>query len=331
VQLSGRPILPTRVDQSLYVARDADMRVQQALGQGLNVLVLGDAGSGKTSLVRHVEYALRDAGTTVSYVDGRQAGTAAELLDRVRSGLAIERPNDGSVAEMVSVATGQGLPAPSAQRSLAHLARMLPPDQRAVVLVDSPDQVVAHKLFGQLRDVVWQVPASWVVAADSAVEPELRRPPADAFFDLVERLGTFRFNESIDVLERRGLSRDQARDVVTGTDGAPSGGVTPRVLLERARLLALEQSSPAELRTSEAAFQDLLGQVSRAAAMLAAEIRGTGAVSASDEQLQRRMGWTRNRLTQVLRELEGAGLARASQSSDGRTGRPRRFYEITEP
>jgi hypothetical protein len=330
MKISGRPLLPTRVDQPLYVPRASDDRVGAAVRRGLNVLLLAGPGAGKTSTLHHLAYQAREAGGTWCYVDGRGADGLRDLVDRVRRELAVDTPpEEGPLAWLAK----QGIrpPLPPAERTLTHLARELAGREQAVVAIDDPDRVVAHTLFGQLRDVAWQVPVTWVVAADESVEAELRRPPADAFFDVVERLGALDAGQVREILRRRGVPVRQARVVATLGQGTPVVEQTPRTVLERVRRIAVEQVSGDELATGEAELQRRLGAVSRAAGMLAAEIRSKGAVSASDPELQRRMGWTRARLTQVFKELESAGIARATEASDGRPGRPRRRYEVIEP
>jgi hypothetical protein len=62
--------------------------------------------------------------------------------------------------------------------------------------------------------------------------------------------------------------------------------------------------------------------------MLAGEIDALGWVSASDERLLDRMGWTRPRVVQVIAELESRGLVNMREENTGR-GRPRKLYRLT--
>ena len=172
---------------------------------------------------------------------------------------------------------------------------------------------------------MWQLPVTWVVVAETAVGIALRRPPADAFFDVVEHLEDFDAARARNALERRGVHETSAAELAT------MAATSPRNLLDHARQSILHGATPSDLQVREVDFQRRLGDVSRSAAMLAVELRGQSAVSASDEDLQQRMGWTRPRLTQVLKELEAAGLAQSAPASDGRAGRPRRLYEIVGP
>jgi predicted ArsR family transcriptional regulator len=69
--------------------------------------------------------------------------------------------------------------------------------------------------------------------------------------------------------------------------------------------------------------------VGRAAAMLVAEVESLGPVSASDERLLSRLGWTRERAAQVFKQLEEAGLVVFSELRDG-PGRPRKVYRLKD-
>lgn len=62
--------------------------------------------------------------------------------------------------------------------------------------------------------------------------------------------------------------------------------------------------------------------------MLMAELESLGAASASDERLLRRLGWTRPRAVQVLRELEDAGLVTASYARGPGGGRQKVYRPV---
>jgi hypothetical protein len=277
-------------------------------------------------LLHHLGYQLQRAEHLVVYLDGRRWDGVDEMADELRRRLGVKSPTRISFEALAALSGTEPEPkAPSAQRTLDALLGAMPASKRWVVLLDSPQHDAAHTLFGRLRDVVWQLPISWVVTADSSAADAFRRPPADAFFDPVERLSTLDEDTGRQVLVRRGLVASAADDLVTST------AMTPRVLLDRARRSMLEHVTPDEVHSRELDFQGRLGELGGAAAMLARELRGNGAVSASDQDLQRRMGWTRSRLTQVLKELEAAGLVTATEAAEGRAGRPRRRYEVVAP
>jgi DNA-binding PadR family transcriptional regulator len=65
--------------------------------------------------------------------------------------------------------------------------------------------------------------------------------------------------------------------------------------------------------------------------MLAAELAALGGASASDERLLKRLGWTRGRAVQVLKQLEEKGIVTASMRPVEGGGRPRKVYELLMP
>ena len=96
--LSGRPLLDTRPDSQLFVDRVEEMsRVRAALNHSLNCLVVGERGSGKTSLLRALMFQSRQDGDhqerrppDLAYVHAAGAGGAAGLLARAPAA----RPRD---------------------------------------------------------------------------------------------------------------------------------------------------------------------------------------------------------------------------------------------
>jgi Cdc6-like AAA superfamily ATPase len=326
MQISGRPLLANQVDAPLYVERGIETKILTVARRGLNALVIGDAGSGKTSLLHRLEWQLHQENFSVVFVDGRRSDELNEILDRLRIQLGIKWPPTflSTIAALNLQIDGVQPPrsAPQAEQTLKLLIDTMSADKRWIVLLDSPERNIARTLFGSLRDAVWQLPISWIVTADSSASDAFRRPPADAFFELVERLGGVSESEAREILGRREVSANNMANFVS------SKSTTPRIVLDHARRSMFEPTTPGESQKSEIEFHRRLKDISRAAAMLASELRGQGAVSASDKDIQQRMGWTRERLTQVLRELETAGLARATEAADGKPGRPRRFYEI---
>jgi hypothetical protein len=74
-------------------------------------------------------------------------------------------------------------------------------------------------------------------------------------------------------------------------------------------------------------------EAGRAGAMLLAMMWSRGAVSASDGDgdLQRSLGVTRNRLTELLRGLAAANVLVATpEPAEGRVGRPKMLYSVRD-
>ncbi len=164
-----------------------------------------------------------------------------------------------------------------------------------------------------------------MVTVSSRHTQTLLTPPADAFFETVVRLTPLPAQEAVDLLKRRLLGRP--RDVLLALAG---GGGQPRELIERARHVD-ENNDPTAILASADEIRRILAGLSRPANMLYAEIRHRDPISASDEDIQQVMGWTRPRLTQVLGELEQAGLVEASEQARTGPGRPKKVFRVLSP
>lgn len=317
-ELNGRPLLDTRLDQSLYVAcPDVEESLATAARRRLNALLLGGRGSGKTTLLRHLAYRLRAEDEPVTFVAGAVAEDAPAFLELVTQRVGDRGPDGPGLPPALGAAS------PPPLVDLVHaLAAVSPRDRRRVLLVDglpSPDD--AHTVFGRLRDEIWQLPFTWIVAADERDRGAYLTPPADAFFDVVVELPP--------------LAEEQRRELLRGRIGdsphvevlAARGSGNPRELLALAREAATSDASPRELLEARSLRRDEGVRLGAPAAMLMAELEASGPASASDERLLRRLGWTRARAVQVFKQLEQAGIVTASEQRGG-AGRPRKIYAL---
>src|SRR5437870_10651510 len=173
--LNGRPLLDNALDGQLFVGREeVTEHALRAVRQGVDVLLVGARGSGKTSTLHRLAHLVRQRSVLTVLVDGRAAEDSVDLLGLLAWRL--------GVTELTRRARGE------TERLLALLESV---DERlrtigkgtVVVLIDemaSPDE--AYRLFGRLRDDLWRLPITWVVAADDADRAIYLKPPADAFF-----------------------------------------------------------------------------------------------------------------------------------------------------
>ena len=324
MQLSARPLLDNAADQALFVGRDEALRrIDRSLRSGLNCAVVGAPGSGKTSLVRALMYrsdAARDP-LQFSYVRAGEARSAGELLTAVLSGTAGPDRSGRDRRRPIQL-IDELLEALDA-------ARESDPGPRVIVVED----VLARagtELFGSLRDELWQVDARWLVTTSTVQAPGLLRPPADVFFETRVELAALTAAESTEILRRR-TGPDDAAIPPDVLESATAVADTPRRLLELARELSADVAVGGVRLTALAGLKNravAMREVSRPARMLAQVLEVLGWVSASDERLLDRMGWTRPRVVQVMAELSERGLVQMREESTGR-GRPRKLYRLT--
>ena len=313
-RLGGRPLLDTRADAALFVDRAVELeRVGRAVAEGLNVLVSGQRGIGKTSLLRYKAYGQRITGGELTVLDASALTDPAAFL--------------AAVARAVGAASPAG--EVSAADVVATLSR-LAPDRAAprVLAVDGLAPAVAQAVFGQLRDELWRAPVTWLVSCADVDEPAFLRPPADAFFDTTVRLAALSDDDMHDLLRRRATVEELSDDAVSEVVSLAAG--VPRRAIDLARHLLLAPGEAAGAVSSVEAVRDrlldreqIVGRLPTPARMLLAELETVGGASASDERLLTRLGWTRARAAQVFGELERQGLVEATDEPRP-SGRPRR-------
>lgn len=328
MNLSARPLLDNAADAQVFVGRPEVERVEQNCRSGINTLVLAARGMGKTSLLRHLTYRLREQGTQATFIDAGPTEGVATLVGLLGIELGRALP---AVADRIRRQLDPSSPARiGPEGELISAVRALRPnsgggEEEAVILLDSlPPGPTAHTLFGRMRDELWQLPYTWVVAIDDDRRGEVLTPPADIFFEDVVEIAPLSETEQADLVRRRLL----AGEVTPWRTRLPNEG-NPRTLLEATRL-AVRHKDPGKHLQAMAHRETEVSELGRAASMLYAELEALGPSSASDRELLNRLGWSRQRAAQVLDLLEEKALVRASMRP-GPSGRPRKTFEIVPP
>lgn len=325
--LSGRPLLATAADRRYLVERpEADLVVRH-VEAGMNTLVLAERGMGKTTFLRHLEGRLEEeAGVSAVYLDGPRLGDAATILLALRDKLAGPRTPIGDslrTTAMPFAPMAAEVRSEEALRLVRELAAGAE-DRKACVLLDDPDPESAHRLFGRLRDELWQTGLVWVVAGDQARRQQYLTPPADAFFERVVELARLTDAQQDELIRKR-LERGDDRGVIAVR--LESGN--PRALLAALREAASADDAQALLARRAERQTRAADELGRLASMMLAEIDDGAAASASDPEWLGRFGVSRQRAQQVLAELEHEGLVRAERLP-GPSGRPRKVYRRLE-
>jgi hypothetical protein len=329
-QLTGRPLLDTRRDAQLFVNREHELGLlERAVARDFNVLLLGDRGTGKTSLLRRLGVSLRESGTPFVFIQGSLVSDAKNLLDllRDRLGHALTIREASVMHDSPRRALGED---GQLLDVLDDLRGRVAEAERTVVLVDelgSPN--VGHSLFGRLRDELWQLPFSWIVSANQRDRMTYLTPPADAFFDTVVELQPLSEEDAFSLLRAR-LAPDEASDHLV-RELARHGDGNPRDLIALARDVIAHGELPAELARARHERDRRVRELGTSAQALVAELESRGPSSASDPDLLEKLAWTRARAVQVFRKLEEAGIVRAGPERGSAPGRPRKLYELVEP
>jgi ABC-type cobalamin/Fe3+-siderophores transport system ATPase subunit len=321
LELTGRPLTGATRDASLFVGRDDVLEtIEAALGARTNLLLLGERGSGKTSLLRRLARRLEDAEWRVAVVEGRLAASPAELLTLIRARVSPTTVSFG-VGEAVSGESQLLL------ETLRRLHADLDDERRpiAVLLDEVTSPELVHALFGRLRDEIWQLPIAWVVAGDLRDVHVYRRPPADAFFGKAVVLGPLDDEPAVRLLRAR-IPRKHASDRLLKAIVAQSSRL-PRDLLRRATDVVVGGVEPEDAARSREQWDRAVEALGEPARRVVADLEAHGPASASDPSFLARVGFGRSRAAQIFAELERAGLVDAS-TDRAAGGRPRKVYGL---
>jgi len=306
--LSARPLYDTQADAEYFEPPSVWGELMRALERRFNVLVVGGRGVGKTSLLRQTQLALRVGERRTDFIDATSIESPLALSARIRDGLAGRpSPIEAGFGAVAATVTRDPTPPPAgASRALYQDLQALGEIEATTIFVDASGSAEAvYHVFGRMRDVLWQLDHQWVVAVDETDRSTVQRPPADSFFDVTFTLEPMATNQIAELLGRRAAnevgSSAIAYSIVHGGDPARQLDARGQ-LLERAVALG------------------------RPHGMLMAELLDLGQASPSDEALLVRLGVTRPRATQILRDLLARGLvSTATEKPDG-PGRPRTVY-----
>jgi hypothetical protein len=190
-----------------------------------------------------------------------------------------------------------------------------------VLVIDGPvDPDVAYILFGRLRDQLWRMPNTWIVAATPDEAGALRTPPADAFWSLVLEVGNLNGQEINELLDR-GL--DEQERVQLGAQGEQPISAPARHVVRWAQDVLDGRST-----IDDQQLKDRADKLGRQAAMALSELLALDRpAAAGDEELLRRLGWTRANVSRWLSRMEQAGILRSFTGPAQGQGRPPKLYE----
>jgi hypothetical protein len=320
MDLSGRPLFDNPLDAQLFVPRPEVERLQRNCRDGINTLVLGRAGAGKTSLLRNVLLRLRADGQPAVWIDGAFADDVVGLLGLIEDDL---RQARADVPAPLPSGPGE---AAAVLAALRNLRRHVPGDERVVILLDlAPGGVDPHALFGRFRDELWQLPLTWIVAAPITMRGELGTPPADAFFEDVVELGPLNLDQQQELVRRRMGPGDMTPWHIAG-----EGEGNPRRLLQMVREV-VRTGEPVDAHFVARSVRDgELSTLGHPARVVYEYLEENGPTSASDEDLLTYLSWSRQRAAKVLSELEDNDLVR-SETRQSESGRPRKLFSIVPP
>jgi energy-coupling factor transporter ATP-binding protein EcfA2 len=335
-----QPLAQSRVDQRRFVDRTREANaVIRAVAASQPLLLLGEPGSGRTSLLNHVAWLLarQDEPRSTVMVSGELASNPSQLLGVLVARVGRLSEPAGSRGGWIDDLRALSLPdgpfgevaRPAILMELVDLLgdRLAALEQPACLMVDGIAPAVAHGVFGNLRNELWALQGvAWVLAGDSSAETLYLEPPADAFFEHTVRLGPLTDPDAAKLVRAHvpALSNADIARAVAVAEGNPR------------RLLRAAGDIQAGTEPRDSAAESLARRASAAAGPLAGALvrylAAHGPTSASDRAMLRQLGASRQRASQLMHELESAGLLETiEQHEPGRRGRPARRFGLRLP
>lgn len=333
--LSQRPLTASDVDASLAIDRSGLIeQVTGALRRGRNTLVLGESGSGRTSLLQMCAAKLRAFGYQVAIVDAEPWETCRELVKAIESALGQDRREQSftyTVGPYRSTfhsaqPVEHTVPRQLNETDLQTLGALAKRGKHWVVILDNLFGEFGHDLFGRFRDVVWPMAITWVAAVDSN-DGAVLRPPADVFWEKQVSLGPLAESDVRKIIARRVDVADQDDPdvpvLVANVERITSQLVAPTPRDVIAAMAATVDGEGEGIVAGDATRMGLAHAAGgRRAAMALYELEALGRPAhAGDHELVRAFGLSRARISQLLNALESARLIRSFDQ-----GR-RRLYE----
>ena len=336
----AQPLAQSVADQRRFVdrARETDAIVR-AVAASQPTLLLGERGSGRTSLLNHVAWLLarqKESRHTVM-VSGELASNPSQLLGVLVARTQRLAEPAGSPARWIEDLRALSMPdgpfgqvaQPAILMELVDLLgeRLAALERPVCLMVDGIAPTVAHGVFGSLRNELWALPdAAWVVAGYSAAESLYLQPPADAFFEHTIKLGPLTDADAGRLLRAHVpvlIDTDIERAIAVGEGN-------PRRLLRAAGDIQAG-ITPVRLGADEFA-QRATAVAGPLAGAIVGYLAAHGPTAASDETMLRQIGASRQRASQLMHELESAGLLESiEQHEPGRRGRPARRFALRTP
>jgi hypothetical protein len=322
MELRGRPLFDNPLDAQLFVPRPEVERLERNSDEGINTLVLGEPGSGKTSLLRNILFRLRERGQQPLWIEGAFADNVLDLLHLIEDGLRDDRGGGVAGPALLPSSPSESAAMVAAIRGLSSRLQ----GERVVVLLDlAPGGIDPHALFGRYRDQLWQIPLTWIVAAPTGMRAALTTPPADAFFEDVVELGPLTLDQQQELIRRRIEPGE-----TTPWRLPEEGEGNPRRLLQILRE-SVRTGEPVDAHFAARSVRDgELATLGHPARVVYEYLEENGPTSASDEALLAELNWSRQRAARVLGELEEAGVVR-SETRQNEFGRPRKLFAVIPP
>lgn len=345
--LSARPLVSAVDSETLFVEPDEVKKIQLAIETNENVLIIGERGGGKTSLINHIYNIYNNTKEDRKIVpirfnalligDFTTTNFLKALMDNIFDSIMNFRTKGEKLWSILEKTMGASNKDYSSfpialegnirygeknadfevlTNRLERIVHTLRNRKVEIfVLLDDTDKFhpnIVWNTFRGIRDMLWDLRVSFILTSLPDQVSELTRPPLDQFFPYWIKLKPFDEKMTKELLDKRNkyahtqirLNDDTLKQIVTQTRG------NPRTILSMMKNIIESGKYGNPITTDDIERLGLpysfdLSKIKRDTInYLAANPN----VSASDEDFIEKMNLTRNRIVQILHELQEKGL-----------------------
>lgn len=278
IALSPSPILATERDINYFVDRNTEVRVLlDSLAYRRNVLLAGERGSGKSSLLSYIQFRQRDQSAImiIPITFGWNIKTPEEFVNLLFKRTFQEAEMRPLLKENIGSFVEKLLTSERIHKSLRSNLNIQDGDEDSgysqlelfeklvsfiktqginiSYFVDDSDKFSEsfYNVTSSLRDYLWHTGTTFVVSADASLLYLYKKPPLDAFFDITILLHDLSLEETEKLINARAqgkVTHDVCKMVYEATNGNPRETImlTQRIIENAIR--TTRESSAAEGR-----------------------------------------------------------------------------------
>lgn len=286
-RLSLSPILATESDTKYFVDRSKEVRILlDSLVYRRNVLLVGERGSGKSSLLNYIEFRQRDQpGMIIIPVSfGWNIKTPEEFVNLLLSRTLHQTQTHSTLKEKISEFAEKQLAAGQFYKQLKSAQSAQIEDQdlsysqlgffeklvsliraqgfNIAYFVDDADKYAEafYNATSSLRDFLWRTAATYFVSADISSLHIYKRPPLDAFFDHTVHLHELSLGETEMLINARAqgkASHEVCKMVYEHANGNPRETLKLLQTIFEDAMRHATESSGSEIETANLGTIDL--------------------------------------------------------------------------
>jgi len=339
---SPRPLMSLEDDRNYFTKYEEIEKIIRAIEIGENVLIIGDRGSGKTSLLNHMLYYYFNTKSTEQVIPVRFSALSIEELNQknlVRS--LIRNIFDSiskikSTSERIKVILNKMIDSsPTTLPDLAKLDSMLQTNTDTArddfealterlselvlsirkkeinffVMIDDLDKFSADKVwhtFRSIRDILWELHFSLIITALPDQVSEITKPPLDQFFPYWIKIPSFDMEYTKNLIEKR-FKKSQvtiSNDALEAIVNRTKGNPRSIIAIMKNVIESSDFSSQITLDNINNLGLPYSIRLSDIQRAVINYLSENPNTSASTKNFIARIGVTRSRLSQILNDLK---------------------------